>query len=591
MRITWLWLCCAMAAVPAGALDGASVLATVDGQPAVTVNDVLYYYRSGEGAAVTKAVSAADVADVVENLVTSKILLWEAEEAGYGEAPPVIERTARYYRSNLMEALYRALDRERPVTEDEIRSFYDTGRHWRKYAVIRCKNREQAEAAHAELDAGRPWGEVFATYAIDKNVVAEGGVSGTPMIYDGLPASRAVFSTPAGAYTAATRNNDGIRWCVFRVDKIVHGDGKAYEQARPDLQLIVPGLYALLHFENEIAPQLRRTVPIARNEEMWRSLQNDPFLDFCDKWGNPRMAVGDVAGIPIEGDLLVDLVDSFFLMNPAELDAYRAADPADFAYVTDLILFKMENEALAVYEGHRRGLDQEPAFVRALENYRAILMTDLFALEVFQPTLPPPSDADVARYYADHPEKFRSVETVEVYLYALPDRAKLLAFYDRVKGGADVVTTGEEYTHDRARELMDQYDFPVTPAPGEEEFFGVVEITREPNAGESPDKPLAVELRPRVYPFAGLKQLSEVFQLRDGRWAFYAPIYYRPFKQLTLDDPGVKIECAKYAWEEYTVGEDAERRAREWLAALRARHEITTAAEDYEAAAAFMAQN
>jgi hypothetical protein len=562
---------------------GEDVLATVDGAPAVTVADVLYYYRNHE--AETAPVAADDVAELVEDLAAAKVLLLEAEGKGYGDIPVVIDRCEKYRRASLRDAAYKAFEADAPASEEELRAFYEMDTKWRKYADIRCKNREEAEAARAELAAGRPWEEVLARYSIEENAVERGGANDIPMAYDGREASRAVFATPVGGYTAAVPDNDGIRWHVFRVDKIVHGRTDTFEEALPGLSVVVPSLKAVLWFEQQLVPELRREIKIARDEEMWASLQRDPFLTFAQTWGRPGVVIGDAGGVPCEGEQLVNLIDSFFMKGPDGLDAYRARDPADFAYVTDLILNKMEIEALAIYEAQRRGLDRRPDFIRGQQNYRADLVTSIFVDREFTSALPPLDYEAVQKYFDAHPEQFRTPERVEIYAVIMPDREKLQAFYDDIRAGADLVMTGEAYHHARGLKLMESYEPPPKIPPEQEEWFGVVAITKDPDPAE-PDGPYAAELRPRAFPFTRLKELSEIFRLSDGRWAFFAPIFYRPFNQESLDDAGTGEKCDRLAWAEYIAGPEVERRAQEWLDSLRAKHDLVLYPERFAAAAA-----
>jgi hypothetical protein len=86
---------------------------------------------------------------------------------------------------------------------------------------------------------------------------------------------------------------------------------------------------------------------------------------------------------------------------------------------------------------------------------------------------------------------------------------------------------------------------------------GGVAVTADPTqANAAADPPLAAELRPRVFPFKGLNVLDGVFQLRDGRWAFYEAIYRQPPRRRGLDDPEVAYYCRKGVFEEIVKSAD-----------------------------------
>ena len=575
---------CGVIAEPGGpsyAYD--EVLATVDGEGAVTFEDVRFYNLRREGAAGGAPFAAADVEEIVNTLVLAKVLVLEAEKQRYGEDEET-KRLVNDYRTGLLrDRMRNTLLAEEPVTEEEIREFYERDTKWRKYSLIEAKNRETAEAAYGELREGRPWPEVVRKYSLVEERLLPGGVCRTPLVYDGMPASEAVFAAAVGEYTPPVPANDGVRWQIYRIDKVVHGRTDAFEEGREGLRFTLEGLRAR-EKSRALAGELRRSVAVTRNENMWQALQSEPFSDFREKWATREAVASNVGGVVVTGEELYGIIDVYFYSSDEGVNAHREKDPKDFAYVTDLLLRKIEDEGLLEYEARRRGLDRDPLVIREVENFRAKILTDAFITDEFVTKLPPVTDADCEAYYAAHKEEFATPEWVEVYLVAMPDREKLESFYAEIARGADLVETGDAYNMARGRELMDLYEPPPKLSPEKEEWLGVIKMRREPNAAE-PESPFAAELRPRVFPFAGLKELSEVFPLGDGRWAFYEPIFYQPFKQGTLDDEGTKLQCHKKAWAALYAGDEVERRSEEWLASLKAKHKIEFARERFAEAA------
>ncbi len=578
IKATVILFSVALLAPSRGARAGDTVLATIDGEEAVTFEDVLYYVGKNEpkgGGPVT----AADVEGYVDTLAMAKVFVLEAEEAGLGTDPFITESCAAMRKSLLSDLLWEALAAEDPAKEKELRDFYNINTKWRKYSLIEAKNRESAEAARRELDAGRPWEEVVLEYTILEGYKERGGEYEIPLTYDGMEASRAVFATPEGEYTEAVPANDGIRWQIYRVDKIVHGRTDTFEEAMETLPATVNGIKALRRFQ-EIASELRRTVTINRNGQMWEALHSQPFFEFGATWGKKTAVVSYVGGLPVSGQDYVGVIVDFYSSYGIDIDGHRRDDPEDFTYVAERLLARLEDMNLREYEALRRGLDKTPAFTREYERTRGQLLTQLYTRREFTAKLPPITDEDCERYYAAHREEFQTPEKVEVYMVALPDRGKLESFYAEVAAGADLVDTGEAYNLARGKKLMYAYEAPPRLSPEDEEWLGVVHIFREPNADE-PDGPFAAELRPRAFPFSGLNELSEIFQLADGRWAFFAPIYYQPFKQGKLAEEATKIKCQKKAWAEYYASEEVDKLSREWLASLRAKHDVELASERF----------
>ncbi len=575
-------LCAAATGAARPADPRAEVLATIDGVPAVSTADAIYHLRK-RGDEAPPNVTPDNVARAVDELVGAEILVMEAEAAGYADAEYVKNEVAEFQHKALQELMLRTLENEPPVTEEDLRAFYEADSKWRKYSFIICKNRHEGEAARRELADGKLWTEVFAAYAINEDKTSAGAY-GTPLVYDGREASRAVFDTLVGEYSPAVPANDGIRWYVYRVEKIVHGRAETFEEAKPGLVVAVSTLRGIKNAE-KLTAELRRSVPVNRDGEMWRALLEEPFSAFEAKWGTPGAVVADAGGIPVFGAEFVLLFQDFLGSGAAGLDEYRAGDPEDFAYVADRILTQLEDRALWEYAAIERGLDQDDAYVRGCENRRADLITDAFIAREFTAKLPPLTEEDVQRYYDDHPEQFLIPEMLECYIIALTDRGKVEAFYERVVGGESIVDVGEGYNQKRGRELADAFETPPRLPPEEEDFVRAINVYREPNPKE-PEPPLAADLRERVFARTEPGALSDVFQLPDGRWAFYEVTYYQAPGKKDIAHEGTKFRCRRLAWAEYMSGYEVDARAREWLAALRAKHEIRLAPELYGRAAA-----
>ena len=561
------------------------VLATVDGDAAVTFADVSYYLGKFE-ASPEGRVTAAEVEALVETLVDADIILREAEERGYADEPDFKKAVEDYRRARLRERMREVLVDENPLTENDLRAFHEKDSKWRIYALIETKNRAAAEAARRELDEGRPWPEVVRSYSLREETWDEAGVIPAPLVYDGMPASEAVFATPAGEYTEPVPANDGIRWHIYRVDKIVHGRIDSFEEARTQLRNTVGRLRADLAAA-DLASQLRASVPIRRNEEMWNALQRAPFNEFRSAWAAPEVVASDVGGVAVTVEELYNLITGYYFAADEGVEARRTQDADDFAYVTDLLLRKLEDEALLEYEALRRGLDRDPDTQREFANRRAELLTERFITREFVAKLPPVTAEDCAAYYEAHPEEFAIPEKAEVYLVALPDGEELRALYAEVEAGGNIVDINEAYNEALGKKLMDMYEPPPVLPPEQQEWRGVVTVTAEPGA-EGPDSPFAAELRPLLFPFdtEELRELSGIFQLRDGREAFYEPLYYRPPGREDLTNDATIRKCQKKAWAEYYGGEEVRARSAAWLASLRGRHDVEVAEGAYEKAAA-----
>jgi hypothetical protein len=205
---------------------------------------------------------------------------------------------------------------------------------------------------------------------------------------------------------------------------------------------------------------------------------------------------------------------------------------------------------------------------------RAELLMDALYRNEFAAKIPAPTDEEVKAYYEAHRDIFYNPERVEVYLVAMPDRGELERFYGEVKAGADVVIMGEERNRAREKAEQEMAEPPQPVPPEQQEWLGVVLISAEPDHPNSPSEiPVAAELRPRVYPIEKLNVLSEIFRLKDGRWAFYEPIYRAPAVLFGLDDAETAYRCRNEVYAARVQSLETAAAADAWLASLRARHE------------------
>ena len=194
----------------------ADVLATIDGEPAVTFEDLSYYLGKVRPAAEGR-VTAAEVEALVKTLVDAGVILREAEARGYADEQEFKNEADGYRHRRLRERMREVLVEKNPVTESDLRAFYDKDSRWRKYAIIEAKNRAEAEAAYRELREGKPWPDVVRAYSLREETREKAGVSPAPLVYDGMPASEAVFATPVAEYTAPVPANGAVYLSLIHI--------------------------------------------------------------------------------------------------------------------------------------------------------------------------------------------------------------------------------------------------------------------------------------------------------------------------------------------------------------------------------------
>ncbi len=551
------------------------VVAVVDGEYEVTAADLEYYVQRGAAGEWPAGVDVGAVArELLDAAVLGKILELEAKARGYDEDPYVKEELAATRSRTLRDHVRRSIDDSVVVTEAEVLDFFTKSRKRRMYSFIQADEPGCAREAHAALEAGRPWDEVVAEYSTFTAYAGEGGKWDVPMEYAADGASKALFDLEVGEYTGVVEGADGLSWFIYRADKVVHGFDESYDEARPRVRALLASRKSAERFR-ELAQAWRKVAPLERNDELWRAVLNTPFAELRNGYGGKGLILSDVGGIPVYFDSVLATVEKFLYLPPDEVDRMRETKADRYERIWNNFVRDSEDQALLEYEALQEGIDQTPTFRREMALRRGDLLINKIYQEELLPTIAQPTDAEIAAFYEAHKDDFLVPERIEVYLVVMPERGELERFYEEVEAGADLVVTGEAHNRARAAARQELYELPPPAPPEKQEWLGVVAITADAALPDAPpDPPFAREIRPRVFPFEKLHVLSEPFLLRDGRWAFYEPIYYQPARQRGLDDNEVAYFCRKGVFEETVRSPEVSAAADEWLASLRARHDV-----------------
>ena len=565
-------------------------VATVDGVPAVTVADLIYFYRikAGEMPSTGNDVEAR-ARDILEKLITAEILEIEAAARGYDRDASLAANLDAFRSSALREKMWRRAEAGVTVTEDEVVDFYDKNTKWRMYSFFESDEPETAAEAYEELKAGVPWEEVVRKYSADEYIAETGGACEMPLPYTGDNASRAVYDTPAGSFTPVVEDESGLKWRIFRVDKVVHGQRGTLAEREEEIRTAVGKRKAGVAFEAGAA-EWREATPVKRNLDVLSAVRGGPMVDVREEYYGRGLAISRCGDVPVLFDGWLDSTETLLGVGGEATDRYRRENPILFDGILSKTLEDLENWALAENEALRLGLDKDDDLTRELAKKRADYLISALYERDLRPRLPFPTEEDIARCYGAREEDFQKPEVAEAYVVLMPDEGKLRAYHAEVEAGKDLVVSGEIYKNEKRRaETLLEEQPPVLP-PEKEEFLGVVKIAREPGAlgdeAAARDAELAKELRPIVFQYK-LEELSRVFQLRDGRWGFFKTIYYRPFEQLTLEDLHVARACRRRVEEEIINSPQVVEETRAWLEELKAGHAVSVDDEAFEAAVAY----
>lgn len=560
-----------MVAHPGQALGGSEVLATIDGVHVITADDLSYCYeRLGAPPPRSNEITTA-LNDLLDTMITGKVLTLEAAAAGYDQDRFYLTQIENHRRFLLRSYVWREIEDGIAPGEEEAKAFYEKWRKRRLYSFIETEDRETAEEVYAALEAGRPWEELLAEYTTFEYYRRPGGGWDLPMEYVGDEASEALFTVKQpGEYTGVVEITP-VTWHIYRLDKIVHGSGQSYEAARADVKLVLRNVEGKKRYL-ELARQVREVAPIRRDEELWQDILTSPLEELPERHFGKDSVVSEVGDLPVYFYDLFTIFDRVVALPPEKISRIRLEKPEQYEQLWLTFLEDLENDALLEYRAVRKGIDRTPEFEREMTLYADDLLIEKFYRGEFLATVPAPTEEEIRFYFESHKEDFFTGESVNVYLVAMPDGAKLEDFYAEIKAGADLVVTGEARLQSRA-EAEAQLAEPPPPLPPEkDEWLGVVTVAKDPPPDGETE--LAAELRPRVYPFEQLNELSEVFHLQDGRGAFYKPIYHQPAKVRTLEEPEVTYYCRKKVQENKIASPEVSAAAEAWLQGLRNRHDV-----------------
>jgi len=564
-------------------------VATVDGIYEISRGDLLYYYEKAlaEGSWPGAESPEYRLRGVLEAATLGKALELEAEARGYADDPAFEEEMSRLRSRMLRDHMLRRIEEAVVVTEAEVLDFYEKSRKRRMYSFIEVGDADGAEEAYRALEAGRPWEEVVAAYSEFEAYAGPGGKWDAPMEYTADAASEALYALrEPGSYTAPVAGPQGLAWAIYRLDKVVRGSEQTYAEAAPDIRVALKQKKTWDRFQT-LAAAWRKAHPPRRNEALWPGVLDLSWDELTNKYCGRGLNLSEVGGVAVPYDEVWDIVARFLGLPPEGIEQLRADRPGYYRRAWESLLLDHEDLALLEFQALREGVDRTPAFRRELANRRADALMERLYQEEFLTTVPQPTEEEVRAFYEAHrQELFYDPELVEVYLAAMPDRGEAERFYEEIRAGGDLVRLGE--ARNRAREQAEQelYEAPPPVPPEEQEWLGVVSVVVDPSLPNAPEElPVAEELRSRVFPFTELNVLSEIFRLRDGRWAFYEPIYHLPTREPGLDEPEVAYLCRKRVWEERLASAEVTAAAEAWIRALRAKHEVVVE-EDVLAAVA-----
>jgi len=564
--------------------DEKKPLATIDGKTSVTVGDFVYHYKRAVEMAPPQDKPVIntfdDAKDFLDDIITSRVLELEADALGYGEDEN-LKRDLDTYRSNLLrEWTRKKIEDEVKVTEAEILDYFNRNKEWRRVSFIMCDKKASAEKAHAELKAGKPWDEVVRTYSIFEDNKETGGKAAEDFYYSGDNVSRAVYETKVGAYTPVIESESGDMWFIFRVDEKIPGQKDEYAQVKDNIRNAIKQYKVDLKMREHMK-KVRAEAKIERDPELYNAVVAGDVVKAGDTYNRKGKIISTVGDVPVYFDSWYEGMFLQLSMSPQMVEEFRKKEPEEYKKVMDSRLEALEGEALLEWDAVRSGADKELDFVRDLNRFRTGKLVDRIYEEVFVPKIPKVTEGEIKEYFESHKHEFQEPERAEIHFVAFPAKKDGEAVHTAVKAGGDIVALSGERMEQYFKELDARGEMPTgQPAPEDMPVSTFVEVIKEasavpagPAGPEGGENPIVAELRPRVFK---LKEgdLSDLFQLKDGRWAFFRYENHFAFVQHTLDEELTYDQAKGSAYNEKMASPEVDRKCQAWFEELRAEHTV-----------------
>ncbi len=579
-----LWLGATLSGCSGCGYDEKRPIATIDGKATITVGDFVYHYKRAVEMAPPQDKPVIntfdDAKDFLDDIVTARVLEMEAEALGYADDEN-LKKEIETHRSNLLrERARQKVEDSVKVTEAEILDHFNKNKEWRRVSFIVCDKKDQAEKAYAELKAGKPWNEVVKKYTIREDNKDKGGKEEQDVMYYGDNVSRAVYKAEVGKYTPVVESEGGDVWFIVRVDEKVPGLKEEYAKVKDKFRNDIKG-YKVSVKTMEYLEKLRKEAPIELDRKVYDALIKGDIADAKEKYNRQGVAVSKVGDIPVYFESWYEGMFLHLGVGEEGIEDFRRKNREQYEKAMDDRLRALENDALLEYDAIRSGADKEEDFVRDVNRFRAGKLVDKFYDDVFVATIPEVTEGEIKEYYENHIEEFQDLERAEVQLVAFPQKAEAEEVRAEVVAGGDIGAVAGERVGKFWKALEEKGEIKEPPPPEKTPLSEIVMVYKEAESAKTEAGPgpggagttLAAEIRPRVFK-AKKDDVSEVFKLKDGRWAFFLYLEHYPFVQHTLDEEEYRGMAEGGAQREKITSPEVDNKCKAWFAELRAKHEI-----------------
>ena len=430
---------------PLPRFGGKEVVATVNADP-ITMEELnqALGMRHAEMAAGTK-VGKVDYTEILNRLITIRLILLEARNIGLDELPEVKESVDSYSRGALMAVLL--MQQTKGVREDENETdkiYKESVKEYKLLSLLFGKE-EDAKRVEAETKSGKDFNEIV------KRVISEGTAKGTgegeylkqEKLFPEI--KRAVSGMEVGAISPIIRIKAGFVLLKLEEIRFPENPG-AREQAKA---------IALKSKETGIKIQFiadLRKEYVNVKQEVLDGLDYEAETPGFEALLNDRRVVAEVkGGEPVTVRELSEAIRKRYFHGTERAAANKRINSGKFE-----VLEKILDRRAVLVEALRQGIDKSEAYKEMVGEYKNSILFGVFLEKVIRPGIRL-DEGDVTAYYEKHAAEYSSPEMMRInsLIFSRKDLAE--EAIRKLHGGTDFSWLGanaEGLVADKAEELL-----------------------------------------------------------------------------------------------------------------------------------------
>lgn len=421
--------------------DKNSVVATVNGEP-VLFEDIERQLNSLHSGQAQDTRGAFEVDQLMFRLVNDTLLAQEARVLEMQNEEPIPSKLEELTHDLAVKRLeFEEIVKGAEPSVDEIREAFEDGYRTVTLRIITCYEKEEAEAALAELERGAEFEAVAAERSIDDYSQRGGLIENLARVDLPNEIAEVAFDAATGRTIGPIRT--GLGWAVIRTDAVSPADPDRFEALQRRLHEVVQFRKAEL-LRTDLGNRLREAHEVSIDAEAVAAITATRISDgrLMPDLEQPESVVARVGNRSITADKFGKALQRRWRGVRNE-EAANAAKP--------LVLDRMIRDELMLAEALRRGYAELPVVQRARAAFERQLLVPRFLAEVVFAGIEATED-EARAFYQDNPELFRRPQRVHVGQITVEDSEQAKEIAELLRQGTDLSWLARQHSIDGLRE-------------------------------------------------------------------------------------------------------------------------------------------